>query len=261
MRKIALLFLAVLIPMLGMAQVEEWFEQGNAAYNEGSYEQALERYVNIENSGMESADLYYNMGNTYYKMKQFPMAILYYEKALKLAPGNEDIQTNLEIANLAVADKVNAIPQSFFARLWTRLKTVLSADGWAWVSVVVFGLLLLCVFVFVMARRVGWRMVGFFAGLFLLVCLALSVIFALDRYRDLKNQDEAIVMTPTINAKSSPSVNSVDLFVLHEGAKVRIMDSAMDRPAYDSIQPQVWNLIKLADGSIGWLPAESMTPF
>ena len=145
MRKITVLLIALSMSVAGMAQ--NWLVEGNAAYEEGNYDQAMSLYRQIEESGMESAALYYNMGNTYYKMKSYPMAILYYEKALKLDPGNEDIRTNLEIANLAIVDKINVLPQSFIARWWNGLKTSLSADGWAWVSVAAFALLLLCLFI------------------------------------------------------------------------------------------------------------------
>lgn len=227
-----------------------WFEDGNAAYNEGNYEQALIFYNSIADVGMESAALYYNMGNTYYKMKDYPHAILYYEKALKLSPGDEDIRVNLEIANRAVVDKINTIPQSFISRWWNGLRLSLSADGWAWLSIVSFALLLICIFAFLMSRRTGVRKAGFFMGLVFMVCLAFSVIFATVSLRNLNRHDEAIVMTPTVNVKSSPSEQSVDLFVLHEGTKVRVLDSARD-----------WNKIRLADGSVGWLPAADMTKF
>lgn len=229
---------------------ENWLVEGNAAYDEGNYEQALTLYGQIEEAGVESAALYYNMGNTFYKMKSYPKAILYYEKALKLDPGNEDIRTNLEIANMAIVDKINVLPQSFIKRWWNGLKQSFSADGWAWVSVAMLGLLLICLFVFLMSRRTGWRKSGFFVGLVAVVCLAFSLVFAIGQYRDLKYQDEAIIMTPTVTAKSSPSVNSVDLFVLHEGTKVRILDSAKD-----------WNKIRIADGSLGWLQASDMVAF
>jgi tetratricopeptide (TPR) repeat protein len=232
------------------ASYENWLVEGNAAYNEGNYEQAMTLYSQVEESGMESAILYFNMGNTYYKMKSFPMAILYYEKALKLDPGNEDIRVNLEIANMAVVDKINILPQSFLVRWWNGLKSSFSADGWAWVSVAVFGVLLLCLFLFLMSRRTGVRKAGFFVGLLMVVCLVLSVLFAVDQYHDLKYQDEAIVMSPTVTVKSSPSENGVNLFVLHEGAKVRIIDSMKD-----------WNKIKIADGSLGYLPASDMVAF
>jgi len=255
MRKTTVLLIALTMSLAGMAQLssvsyDNWFLDGNAAYEEGNYEQAMTFYSQIEGVGMESAALYYNMGNTYYKMKSYPMAILYYEKALKLDPGNEDIRTNLEIANMAVVDKINVIPQSFIARWWNGLKTTFSADGWAWVSVAAFGMLLLCLFAFLMARRTGMRKAGFFVGLVMVVCLVMSLVFAFGQHRDMAVHDEAIVMTPTVTVKSSPSQNSVDLFVLHEGAKVRIMESAKE-----------WNKIKIADGSVGWLQAGDMVAF
>ena len=170
--------------------------------------------------------------------------------ALKLDPGNEDIRTNLEIANLAVVDKINVLPQSFIARWWNSLKTVFSPDGWAWCSVVSFGLLLLCLFAFLMARRSGLRKLGFFVGLLMVACLVLSLVFSIQKYKDLKVKDEAIVMTPTVTVMSSPSENSVGLFVLHEGSKVRILDTAKD-----------WNKIRIADGSVGWLQTEHTIAF
>lgn len=255
MKKITILLITMMMSVAGMAQLSSvsynyWFEEGNAAYNDGNYDQALAYYNQIVEVGLESSALYYNMGNTYYKIKSYPMAILYYEKALKLDPGNDDIRTNLEIANLAVVDKINVLPQSFIARWWNGLKSSFSADGWAWVSVAAFGMLLLCLFAFLMSRRTGLRKAGFFVGLLLVVVLAFSLVFAVAQYRDMRHQDEAIVMTPTVTVKSSPSENSVDLFVLHEGAKVRIMDSAKE-----------WNKIKIADGSVGWLQSSAMIAF
>lgn len=242
--------LAIIGILLASMTYNSWFEEGNAAYNEGNYDQAITLYNQVVDAGMESADLYYNMGNTYYKMKSYPMAILYYEKALKLEPGNEDIRTNLEIANLAIVDKINVIPQSFVVKWWNGLKQSFSADGWAWISVAAFGMLLLCLFIFLMSRRTGLRKAGFFAGLLMVVCLALSLLFAIGQHRDMKYHDEAIVMTPTVTVKSSPSENGVDLFVLHEGTKVSILDSAMD-----------WNKVRIADGSEGWLMASDMISF
>lgn len=255
MKKIMFLITVLLMNVTGISQsqtasYDEWYEEGNTAYNEGDYEQALTFYNSIVEAGVESSDLYYNMGNTYYKLKQYPMSILYYEKALKLNPSDEDIRTNLEIANLAVVDKINAVPRSFIARWWNGMKTSLSADGWAWVSVIAFGLFLLCLFAFLMSRRRGLMKVGFYVGLIIAVCMAISVVFAVGNYRDMSEQDEAIVMTPTITVKSSPSENSVDLFVLHEGAKVRITGESNG-----------WNQIKIADGSVGWLQSEAMTAF
>lgn len=257
MKKIALIGFVLMFWVSGLCCAQltsvsynNWFKDGNAAYDEGNYEQALTFYNSIVEAGMESAPLYNNMGNTYYKMKDYPHAILYYEKALKLDPSDEDIRVNLEIANLAVVDKIKPIPQSFLARWWDGLQSMVSVDGWAWLSIVFFALLLTGLFIFLMSRRTGLRKMGFFVGLVTLFCLVFSVIFAVGGQRRLSRHDEAIVMTPTVTVKSSPSDQSVDLFVLHEGAKVRVLDSARD-----------WNKIRIADGSVGWLPASDMTEF
>ena len=254
MGKRLVIVLTLMLAMVGMAQQTDsfgqWFDEGNAAYNEGNYEQAMTAYQRIVDAGMESGDLYYNMGNTYYKMKDYPHAILFYEKALKLDPSDEDIRVNLEIANMAVVDKITPIPQSFLERWWNTLRSAFTADGWAWLSVAFFALLLFCLFAFLMSRRMGLRKMGFFVGVVALLCLALSVAFAIENQQAMTRQDQAIVMTPTVTAKSSPSEQSVDLFVLHEGTKVRVLDSARD-----------WNKIRIADGSVGWLPASDMTQF
>lgn len=251
MKRITVLFVVLVMSVAGMAQLPaDGFEAGNMAYSEGNYEQALTLYNSVVEGGMESASLYYNMGNTYYKMKDYPMSILYYEKALKMDPSNEDIRINLEIANMAIVDKINAVPQSFIEKWWKGFGSAFSADGWAWLSIVVFVLLLVCLFAFLMSRRTGVRKAGFFIGLLAVLCLALSVFFAIEKQRDMQFQDEAIIITPTVTVKSSPSENSVDLFVLHEGSKVRVKDSANG-----------WNKIKIADGSVGWLQAENMIAF
>lgn len=247
--------LLVLMAGFCMAQSNElsckqWFDEGNAAYNEGYYEEALSKYNQIVDSGYESASLYYNMGNACYKAKDYPNAIVYYEKALKLDPGNEDVRANLEIANMAIVDKIEPIPQSFLLRWWNSLKSLFAVDGWAWLSVISFAMVLLCLFLFLMARRRGLRKLGFFAGLVLVIVFALSIVFAMEKYHDLKVQDEAVVITPTVTVKSSPNVSSVDLFVLHEGSKVKILDATEE-----------WNKIKIADGSVGWLQAKDVTPF
>ncbi len=250
----------ILLLMLGMvngcfaqsetASYHEWMNEGNTAYNDGDFELAVAKYNQVMEAGLESAPLYFNTGNAYYKMKDFPHAILFYEKALKLDPGNEDIRTNLEIANKAVVDKIEQLPQSFIARWWDSLKTLFPVDGWAWVSVIAFALVLLSLFAFLMSRRMGLRKAGFFAGILFIVVLALSLFFAIQNYQDARHKDEAIVMTSTVMVKSSPSVSSVDLFVLHEGAKVRILDANEE-----------WNKIKIANGSVGWIQIKDIAAF
>ena len=229
---------------------EQWFEQANAAYNAGSYDTALVFYNKVIDSELESVSLYFNMGNAHYKMREYPMAIYCYEKALKLDPGNDDVRTNLAIANLAIVDKIEPLPQSFIVKGWNALKNSLSGRMWTLLSIVAFGLLLVSAFLFLRARRIGWRKLGFFVGIPMLLVFALSVLFAAQQKQASLTEDQAIVMSPTVTVKSTPNEVSVDLFVLHEGAKVQILDHA-----------DGWNKIRIANGSVGWLQAETMHPF
>jgi len=238
------------LTMTAQSQNEQWFEQANAAYNAGNYDSAMMFYEQILATDVESVPLYYNMGNAYYKMREYPMAIYYYEKALKLDPSNDDVRTNLEIANLAIVDKIEPVPQSFIVKGWNGLKHKLSGDGWAYVSIGAFALLLVAVYLFLRGRRTGWRKLGFFGGIVVFIVLALSVLFAAQLKQAASKQDQAIVMNPTVTVKSSPNEASIDLFVLHEGTKVTLLDEA-----------DGWNKIKIANGSVGWLQADFMRRF
>lgn len=242
--------LAIMGWAFGQNTADEWFNQANAAYNSGNYETAVELYEKILAMDMESVPVYYNMGNAYYKMREYPMAIYSYEKALKLDPSNEEVRTNLEIANLAIVDKIEPVPQSFIERWWRSLRAMCSSDRWAWWSVVAFALLLVCLFMFLRSRRVGMRKLGFFMGVIFLIVFAFSVVFAAQLKHAANTQDQAIVMTPTVTVKSSPSDDGVDLFVLHEGTKVSVLESSNG-----------WNKIRIANGSVGWLEMDKMLSF
>ena len=252
MKRYTLFILMAFLTFTGRAQetADQWFEQANAAYNATNYDSAVMLYEKILANDMESVPLYFNLGNTYYKMHEYPMAIYYFEKALKLDPSNEDVQINLAIANRAIVDKIEPMPQSFIVRWWQSVRALFSGDQWAWLSIVFFALLLVSVFLFLRARKLGVRKLGFFTGLVFLLAFALSVIFAFQLKRSSLTHDQAIIMTPTVNVKSSPNEASVDLFVLHEGTKVDVLETENG-----------WNKIRIANGSVGWLSEESMRCF
>ncbi len=252
MKRYTLLILMALATLSAKAQHEaqQWFEQANAAYNAGNYDSALMLYDRITDANLESAPLYLNMGNTHYKMRNYPMAIYCYEKALKLDPSNDDVHANLAIANLAIVDRIDEVPQSFIVKGWNTLKQAFSGRQWTVLSIVAFGLLLVSLFLFLRSGRMGWRKSGFFAGILMLVVFALSALFAAQQKRASLTEDHAIIITPTVTVKSTPNEASVDLFVLHEGTKVELLDHA-----------DGWNKVKIANGSIGWLQSETMLPF
>ena len=252
MKRYTLLILIALFSLACKAQQDanDWIEQANAAYNMGNYDSAKIVYEKILSTDMESVPLYFNLGNTYYKMHEYPMAIYYYEKALKLDPSNEEVQTNLAIANHAIVDKIEPVPQSFIVKFWCNTRALLSGDQWAWCSIAFFALLLVSAFLFLRSRKIGFRKLGFFAGIVFLLVFGLSVVFAAQQKYASENQDQAIIMAPTVTVKSSPNAASVDLFVLHEGTKVTVLESS-----------DGWNKVRIANGSVGWLEVDKMLSF
>jgi len=225
----------------------ELIRKANDAYNQGLYDSAIATYNMVADQNLESAELYYNMGNAYFKNNDIPSAILYYEKARKLAPNDEDINFNLSIANSMIVDKIEKVPKMFYQKWWSYFYNMFDADTWTVISIVSWIVLLIFITVFILAKTRGTKKMSFYFGmLFLLVSLA-TFGLASQKYYYGKEHKEAIVFTPTITAKSSPTGSAVDLFVIHEGTKVKVVDDV-----------QGWVKIKLPDGSVGWLPGDAV---
>ena len=249
--KRTLLIIITLIALQSTAQdIDNLFVEANKLYNNGCYDSALILYNQIVDQQYESAMLYFNMGNTYYKKHNYPMSIFFYEKAAKLNPNNADIKQNIAIANLHISDKIEPMPEVFFKRWWRSLSNALGTDTWAVVTIIILALLLGCLMFFFKSNSKALRKTGFYTGLVALILLIISINITIQKHNYLNSHDEAIIMTPTITVKSSPTTNSVDLFVLHEGSKVNILDETSS-----------WLKIKIANGSTGWLPEESMERF
>lgn len=241
-----MVFVIASIGMMAQSIQDQKFAKANYYYNESRYDTAVIIYERIMEEGFVSAPLLYNIGNTYFKMRNYPMAILYYEKALKLDPTNKEIKQNLAIANALITDKIEPMPVFFLTKWWRNIGNQLSSNGWADASLKLFGLLLILLFVYFTARTRGVRKASFFTSILVIILFVCSLIFAYQKHQYLNEQNEAIVMTPTITVKSSPSSSGVDLFVLHEGTKVEIMDKADN-----------WDKVKIADGSVGWMPSSA----
>lgn len=223
---------------------DQEFEKANFHYNEARYDSAVVIYENILREGYISAPLLYNLGNAYFKMRDYPMAILYYERALKIEPNNEEIKQNLAIANSLITDRIEPLPEFFLTELWRNIGNKLSANEWATVSLILIALVLIALFLYITARTRGMKKSMFFVGILLILICLCSIIFASQKHRYMYEHNEAIVMMPTITVKSSPTSSGTDLFVLHEGTKVTILDYA-----------DGWNRIRIADGNDGWLPS------
>lgn len=218
--------------------------EGDSAYMRDDYASAIQIYENLLKKG-EAADVYYNLGNSYYKAGDIAKAILSYERALLLQPGNADIRANLEIARSKTIDKVVPVPEIFFVSWAKSLINSMSIDAWAKLGVVFFVLLLVSLYLFFFSRQIVWKKTGFIAGLVLLAFVILSNVFASQQKSELTNRNDAVVLSPSVTVRSTPSDSGTSLFILHEGHKVEIKDNSM----------REWKEIHLEDGKVGWVPA------
>lgn len=240
--------LLVGMPVAGQSKVEQVvFDKANQLYLNGDYSSAREEYQKIINSGFESVELYYNLGNTFYKLGQIPSAILYYEKALILDPKDVDIRFNLDLANSLVVDKINPANE-FFLRKWIRaFAGSLKADVWGIVSLISFILLLSVIVSAYVDRGFRFRKLFLTGVAFLVVVFAVSILMGSIQHQQYAHTDSAIVFSSSLTAKSSPDPAGTDLFVIHEGVKVKITDKVGS-----------WIRIRLADGNEAWIPENSV---
>ena len=223
--------------------VDSLWNSANNAYVEGLWEDAIGGYDMIAGLGLESAALYCNTGNAYFKSGNISKAILNYERALKLDPSYEDARYNLALSNNMIQDRIDPVPD-FILKVWAKdLCWLMDSDGWAVAFIIMFALMLVMILLFVLSPSVAGRRTGFFTGIVFLLLAIMSLSFSLWQKNDYMKSDKAIVMRPVSSVKSSPSTEAAqDLFVLHEGTKVEVLD-----------QVGSWSNIELADGRQGWI--------
>jgi len=220
----------------------------DSAYVKGDYKAAIEIYESLVANNGESADVYYNLGNAYYKNENIAKAVLNYERALLLNPDDEDIRFNLELARSKTVDKV-APEYKFFLMEWLEgIINLLSISAWSILAVVSFVVMLLTLLLFLFGKSVSTKKTGFIIALFSLFITIFANLSALHRYHYLTERNDAVIMEPSVTAKSTPSNSGTELFVIHEGRKVKISDDSM----------REWTEIELEDGNKGWIPSSSL---
>ena len=235
----ALLLMSV-VGVMAQTSTERW-ESGNKAYIEGNYDKAIEEYTAILDGGEYSMKLYYNLANAYFKAGAMGRAILYYNKALRIAPSQEDIRHNLTLAEAQTKDRIAVIPEFFLNRWLRTVRNSMSCTAWSVLSLVWFGVLLAFAVLFLLASRVRWRKMGFYGALCAFLLFVATTSFAVSSRNDMLSHNEAIVMGTAISIKSSPDRSATDLFVLHEGTKVKVLTEVDE-----------WVEVVIADGKKGW---------
>lgn len=220
----------------------ELFHEANISYKEKDYAKAISLYDSIVHMGYVSSDLFFNLGNAYYKTGAIAPAILNYERAKKLDPGNEDIEFNLKIVNLRVADRIEPVPELFFLKWVKNFVIRQSSDGWARLSIILIWVAFIFGAAVLMIGNAGVRRLSFLFAVIALICSLIFTFLSYNQYQFQKSSQAAIVFVTNAYIKSAPASDSADLFILREGVKVDIMETDGS-----------WQRIKLADGKVGWI--------
>ncbi|OGU60684.1 MAG: hypothetical protein A2X64_08145 [Ignavibacteria bacterium GWF2_33_9] len=251
MKKIFLLFiLNILIQNFTFASDEinanEAFRKANNAYMKEDFKGAALLYQDIIKNGFVSANVYYNLGNCQFRLKNYGKAILNFEKAKRLAPSDESINLNLKIANLKIVDKIKPLPEFFLFSYLNGIAKSHETDTFSWWGILFIWIAVIFVGFLIVSNKAFLKKVSFgFVLLFFLIA-ASSFYLAYQSNHFLKETNEGIILTPSVYVKSSPDSEALDAFILHEGTKFMIIDNLGH-----------WTKIKIANGNIGWIDKET----
>ena len=233
------LMILMLMPLSANAITKQ---NADDEYAKGNYQQAIKDYQEILKTGV-SSEIYYNLGNAYYRTDNITQALLAYERALQLSPGDNDIRFNLQYARSKTIDKITPETEMFFVTWYNSLVNFTSVDRWANTAIVSIVMALLLILVFLFAPQMWARKSGFYGSAVFLLLFVFANLFAFQQKHELETKQGAIVIAPTVNVKKTPAASGTDVFVIHEGTRVDITDRGMKQ----------WRGIKLADGREGWL--------
>ena len=223
------------------------FKRANKLYLEKKFGEAVTAYESIIRTGHQTSEVYFNLGNAHYKTGNYAAAILNYERAKKLNPSDEDIDFNLRLVNLNTIDKIEPAPQVFYVKWWNDFVNSSSIRDhsqkgllFIWVAFVVA-----CFFVLINNSTI--KRITFFAAAVLLIAGLFTVFLARKQFRDMNERKSAIIFSSGAYIKSSPDENSINLFMLHAGTRVDVLDEL-----------QNWKRIRIANGNEGWIPADAI---
>jgi tetratricopeptide (TPR) repeat protein len=232
---------------LSQETAAEKFNKGVSSFTSGNYKEALQLWTDIYNTGYRSANLNYNIGNAYFKLNNIPYAILFYERAYLLKPGDENISYNLQISRTLIVDRFQEIPELFFVRWYNFISLIISTNNWAKISIVSFIFCLLFLSLYFYSSRYRHKVIGFWLAISFFFLSLSSFTFTIRNKSLVYDSHKAIILNPLVSGKSSPDNSGTDLFVLHEGTKVTIEDEVGE-----------WFEIRLSDGNKGWVPVNSL---
>ncbi|MBP5196579.1 MAG: tetratricopeptide repeat protein [Bacteroidaceae bacterium] len=247
MKKLTILIMLMAATFVSAAEADSLKVLGDSAFAKEDFKTAVTHYKAVAEMG-ESAAVCYNLGCCYYRLDDMARSVLWFERAALLDPSDEDIRFNLDMARSKTIDHITPRHEMFFTAAWHSMTSWLSADEWATWAVSFFVGMLLFFFMYFFSSDIVVRKIGFFGALLSLVVVLLTNALAYSQRKLQVERSGAIVMTPAVTVKSTPSKSGTELFVLHEGTRVEILDNTMKE----------WVEIQIADGKVGWMEREQL---
>ena len=226
----------------GKEPVADLFSRANLFYQKQEYDSAEKLFTEVVQYDSSLADAWFNLGNVYFREGEIAKAIVCYERAKKLSPADEDIDFNLHVANLRVTDKIDPLPRIFYLRWIDAASLLFSPGNWAIIIVILFWLFAIFILCYFLVSSITIRKLGFFMALLSLFLMISSYALALHQQEVVYGAEAAIITSPSVYVKSSPDEKSSDLFILHEGTKIEVLDELND-----------WKKIRIANGNVGWV--------
>lgn len=244
-----IILIIILFPVLleGSSPAQELFDKANQYYREGRYEEATDAYTRLVSDNHIRYEVYFNLANSYFKTGQLGPAILNYERARLLAPMDDDIRYNLRMAYSKTVDKIDPIPQLFYQRWWQGWLSKMSPSNWAIIAVIMTWSTAAVGVIYLFARTVTRKRNAFFLALTLLFITLFAYYTSWSSNNMIRGQQTAIVMSPSAYAKSSPTEKSTNLFLLHEGTRVDVLQLMKG-----------WMQVRIANGTTGWMETGSL---
>lgn len=235
------------------ASAQSLAAQADSAYNSGDFAKAQELYQQAADADGVSPQLYYNMGNTAYRLGSLGQAVLNYERALKLDPSMTDARANLDFVNTKILDKPED-DSSFLGNLHQSIKALMSPNAWAWTAFALFILVLGCVAMYIFSANIAWRKTGFFGGFALMALFVYATVISAQTSSAPFSMHRAVIMVPTANLSTSPGTSSAaaKIIPVHEGTAVEITDSTAI-PGQSGME--TWYDVKINNTTRAWAKA------
>ena len=224
------------------SQVQVVFDEGNTLYNQGNYTEAIEKYTSIINNGSESAELYYNLGNAYYKINDIANSIFYFEKSLLLDPNNNETKNNLSFSQNMTIDRIENVPVNQVSKFISKFTNLFDYNTWLLISIIFEFLSLIVFSLYLFNKNSDTKKRNFSIGSIFLFCFIIFLILGINSKSEYEKNNPAILFDNRISFKSEPNERSEELFLLNEGTKVNVLEKLNE-----------WSLVELSNGSKGWI--------